>query len=48
MSDGESVVDAHVHAPRLSTLKPAWFEWADTSPKPRNDGRWGRPATPAG
>lgn len=24
------VVDAHVHAPRLSTLKPAWLEWADT------------------
>ncbi|MFG2025249.1 amidohydrolase family protein [Streptomyces sp. NPDC048825] len=30
MIDGEMVVDAHVHAPRLSTLKPAWFEWADT------------------
>ncbi|XVQ08374.1 hypothetical protein ACQP1W_38315 [Spirillospora sp. CA-255316] len=26
------VVDAHVHAPRLSTLKPAWLEWADRSP----------------
>src|SRR5882757_4287813 len=23
------IVDAHVHAPRLSTLKPAWLEWAD-------------------
>jgi predicted TIM-barrel fold metal-dependent hydrolase len=27
--DGETVVDAHVHAPRLSTLKPAWTTWAD-------------------
>jgi len=25
-----TVVDAHVHAPRLSTLKQAWLEWADT------------------
>lgn len=23
------VVDAHVHAPRLNTLKPAWLDWAD-------------------
>ncbi|HEY0495001.1 MAG TPA: amidohydrolase family protein [Kutzneria sp.] len=23
------IVDAHVHVPRLSTLKPAWLEWAD-------------------
>ena len=23
------VVDAHVHAPRLSTLKPSWLEWAE-------------------
>jgi predicted TIM-barrel fold metal-dependent hydrolase len=29
MYDGDMVVDAHVHAPRLSTLKPAWLEWAD-------------------
>ncbi|WAL66205.1 amidohydrolase family protein [Amycolatopsis cynarae] len=29
MIDGRTVVDAHVHAPRLSTLKPAWLEWAD-------------------
>jgi Amidohydrolase len=29
MIDGETVVDAHVHVPRLSTLKPAWLEWAD-------------------
>jgi uncharacterized protein len=28
MIDGQLVVDAHVHAPRLSTLKPAWLEWA--------------------
>ncbi|MGZ4542728.1 MAG: amidohydrolase family protein [Mycobacteriaceae bacterium] len=24
------MIDAHVHAPQLSTLKPAWLEWADT------------------
>ncbi|MDQ0378829.1 amidohydrolase family protein [Amycolatopsis thermophila] len=29
MIDGYTVVDAHVHAPRLSTLKPAWLEWAE-------------------
>lgn len=23
------LVDAHVHVPRLSTLKPAWLEWAN-------------------
>ncbi|RBM24125.1 amidohydrolase [Prauserella sp. PE36] len=28
MIDGYPVVDAHVHVPRLSTLKPAWLEWA--------------------
>ena len=28
MFDGMPLVDAHVHAPRLSTLKPAWREWA--------------------
>jgi predicted TIM-barrel fold metal-dependent hydrolase len=27
--DGRTVVDAHVHAPRLSTLKPAWMDWAE-------------------
>jgi predicted TIM-barrel fold metal-dependent hydrolase len=29
MIDGHTVVDAHVHVPRLSTLKPAWIEWAN-------------------
>ncbi|GHF73975.1 hypothetical protein FHX82_002071 [Amycolatopsis bartoniae] len=29
MIDGHVVVDAHVHVPRLSTLKPAWLEWAE-------------------
>lgn len=29
MIDGEVVVDAHVHVPRLCTLKPSWLEWAD-------------------
>jgi predicted TIM-barrel fold metal-dependent hydrolase len=28
MLDGMPLVDAHVHVPRLSTLKPAWREWA--------------------
>jgi uncharacterized protein len=30
MIDGYVVVDAHVHAPVLSTLKQGWLEWADT------------------
>jgi len=29
MLDGRLLVDAHVHAPRLSTLRPAWMAWAD-------------------
>ncbi|GAA5171717.1 amidohydrolase family protein [Amycolatopsis dongchuanensis] len=29
MIDGFTVVDAHVHVPRLSTLKQAWLDWAD-------------------
>lgn len=29
MLDGRPLVDAHVHVPRLNTLKPAWLEWAD-------------------
>lgn len=29
MIDGRTVVDAHMHVPRLGTLKPAWLEWAD-------------------
>jgi predicted TIM-barrel fold metal-dependent hydrolase len=28
--DGRLVIDAHVHVPRLSTIGPSWFEWADT------------------
>src|SRR5690348_8537389 len=28
MLDGRPLVDAHVHAARLSTLKPAWRQWA--------------------
>ena len=28
MLDGTPLVDAHVHVPRLATLKPAWREWA--------------------
>lgn len=35
----DTVVDAHVHVPRLSTLKPAWLEWADrfSGPHPWRD-----------
>ncbi|HEY1572430.1 MAG TPA: amidohydrolase family protein [Pseudonocardiaceae bacterium] len=29
MLDGRPLVDSHLHVPRLSTLKPAWLEWAD-------------------
>jgi predicted TIM-barrel fold metal-dependent hydrolase len=28
MLDGMPLVDAHMHVPRLSTLKPAWRDWA--------------------
>ncbi|MBB4687889.1 amidohydrolase family protein [Amycolatopsis jiangsuensis] len=28
MIDGQFVVDAHVHTPRLPTLKQAWLDWA--------------------
>jgi uncharacterized protein len=28
MIDGLALVDAHVHVPRLSTVTPAWLEWA--------------------
>jgi len=30
MLDGMPLVDAHMHVPRLSTLKPAWRDWAAT------------------
>ena len=29
MLDGRPLIDAHVHAARLPTLKPAWRAWAD-------------------
>ena len=29
MLDGRPLIDAHVHAARLPTLKPAWRTWAD-------------------
>jgi predicted TIM-barrel fold metal-dependent hydrolase len=29
MLEGEHLVDAHLHVPRLATLKPAWLTWAD-------------------
>src|SRR5580658_7369263 len=28
MIDGLPVIDAHMHVPRLSTVSPAWFQWA--------------------
>ena len=28
MLDGHVLVDAHVHVPRLSSLAPAWVDWA--------------------
>ena len=28
MIDGLALVDAHIHVPRLSTVSPAWMEWA--------------------
>jgi predicted TIM-barrel fold metal-dependent hydrolase len=28
MIDGLALVDAHMHVPRLSTVSPAWMEWA--------------------
>ena len=28
MIDGRTVVDAHMHVPRLSTVTPAWRQWA--------------------
>ena len=29
MLDGRPLIDVHLHAARLTTLKPAWKEWAD-------------------
>lgn len=29
MLDGHLLVDAHVHVPRLPTLRPAWLAWAE-------------------
>ena len=37
MIDGYAVIDAHVHAPVLSSLRPAWLEWADEFSR---DHRW--------
>ncbi|GAA2459612.1 amidohydrolase family protein [Actinomadura vinacea] len=39
MIGDDLVVDAHMHVPRLSTLKPAWLEWADrfSGPHPWRD-----------
>ena len=29
MLDGRLLIDAHVHPPRLPTLKAAWMSWAE-------------------
>jgi predicted TIM-barrel fold metal-dependent hydrolase len=34
MLDGRLLIDAHVHAPRLTTLKPAWRSWAEQFGQP--------------
>ncbi|HEX5405170.1 MAG TPA: amidohydrolase family protein [Pseudonocardiaceae bacterium] len=36
MLDDRPLVDAHLHVPRLSTVKPAWLEWADHFSGPRD------------
>ncbi|HEY3754266.1 MAG TPA: amidohydrolase family protein [Pseudonocardiaceae bacterium] len=36
MLDGRPLVDAHVHVPRLGTVKPAWLEWADRFSGPQD------------
>ncbi|SFK59379.1 amidohydrolase family protein [Amycolatopsis sacchari] len=45
MIDGFTVVDAHVHVPRLSTLKQAWLDWADKFSGPHD---WRAAYDPAG
>ncbi len=34
MLDGRLLIDAHVHAARLTTLKPAWRDWAERFGQP--------------
>ena len=34
MLDGRSLIDAHVHAPRLTTLRAAWHDWAEQFAQP--------------
>jgi len=43
--DGLAVVDAHMHVPRLSTVSPAWLEWAV---KFGQDSGWRQVFGPAG
>lgn len=37
MIDGYPVIDAHMHTPLLSSLRPAWLQWADRF---SGDRRW--------
>ena len=45
MLDGMPLIDAHQHPVRLSTVKPAWMDWAARFGQPgrgRRDRREGR------
>ncbi|MEU1548336.1 amidohydrolase family protein [Nocardia sp. NPDC005745] len=48
MINGYPVIDAHVHAPALNTLRPAWLEWAESFSKdhPWRDAYVGERADP--
>ncbi|HEX5302960.1 MAG TPA: amidohydrolase family protein [Streptosporangiaceae bacterium] len=45
MIDGLALVDAHMHVPRLSTVRPAWLKWAEDFGK---DSSWHRVFSPEG
>jgi predicted TIM-barrel fold metal-dependent hydrolase len=45
MIDGLAVVDAHMHVPRLSTVRPAWLKWAEDFGK---DSPWRSVFSPEG
>jgi predicted TIM-barrel fold metal-dependent hydrolase len=45
--DGNILVDAHVHVPVLSTLRPAWLDWArDFGPRGLLEDVWGPDGVP--
>ena len=45
MIDGLAVIDAHMHVPRLSTVRPAWLKWAEDFGK---DSPWRSVFSPEG